>query len=141
LKFWDTSAIVPLAILEAATVHVHATFKSDAGMAVWWGTDVELRSAVANRERTGQIAADLAARCNVFFDRLRGSWREIEPTETIRRTAGRLVRVHPLTTGDAFQLAAAIAASEGDPSSLTLVSLDARLTEAAQKEGFSVEPA
>jgi predicted nucleic acid-binding protein len=45
---------------------------------------------------------------------------------------------HPLRAADALQLGAAIVAAEGDPSSLELVTLDHRLAEAAQREGFPV---
>jgi predicted nucleic acid-binding protein len=53
-------------------------------------------------------------------------------------TARRLLRVHALSAADALQLAAAIAASEADPASLALVTLDDRLAEAARREGFLV---
>lgn len=53
-------------------------------------------------------------------------------------TARRLLRVHALRAADALQLAAAIAASEADPASLKLVTLDERLAEAARREGFPV---
>jgi uncharacterized protein len=46
--------------------------------------------------------------------------------------------VHPLGAGDALQLAAAITASEGDPSSLAFVTLDDRLAQAAAREGFPI---
>jgi hypothetical protein len=60
------------------------------------------------------------------------------PVEAVRRTARRLLRVHDLRADDALQLAAAVVAAEGDPSSLEIVSLDDRLTEAARREGFIV---
>jgi predicted nucleic acid-binding protein len=47
-----------------------------------------------------------------------------------------MLRVHPLRAADALQLAAATVAAEHDPSSLELVCLDQRLSEAAGKEGF-----
>jgi hypothetical protein len=52
--------------------------------------------------------------------------------------ASRLLRVHPLRAADALQLAAALAAAKGDPSSLDVVCLDQRLSEAARREGFRV---
>jgi uncharacterized protein len=66
------------------------------------------------------------------------SWSEVVPVESVRSAAQRLVRVHPLRALDALQIAAAIVASEHEPASLVLVSLDDRLTEAAEREGFTV---
>ncbi|HET6470416.1 MAG TPA: hypothetical protein VFG38_01165 [Pseudomonadales bacterium] len=52
--------------------------------------------------------------------------------------AERIVRVHVLRAADAFQLAAALTAAVGDPSSVEFVSLDERLIEAAAREGFAI---
>ena len=49
-----------------------------------------------------------------------------------------LLRVHALRTGGALQPAAAIEASEGSPQTLSFVTLDDLLAEAAAKEGFPV---
>ncbi len=38
--------------------------------------------------------------------------REIDPSDEIRETAARFLRVHPLRAADALQLAAAFAAAE-----------------------------
>ena len=51
-----------------------------------------------------------------------------------------MVKVHDLRAGDAFQLAAALVWAEDAPLGRTLVSLDQRLREAAQREGFAVLP-
>ncbi len=68
----------------------------------------------------------------------RSSWQEVEPTDRIRETATRLLRVHNLRAADSLQLAAAFAASEGRPPSLDFVCLDDRLVLSAQREGFNV---
>jgi hypothetical protein len=65
-------------------------------------------------------------------------WEEVQPGEVVRSTAVRLLRTHPLRTGDALQLAAAILAADGDPRALPFVTLDDRLAVAADKEGFPV---
>jgi hypothetical protein len=65
-------------------------------------------------------------------------WHELDPSDTIREAAARFLRVHPLRTGDALQLAAAFVAAERRPSSLEIVTLDDRLGTAALKEGFAV---
>ena len=56
----------------------------------------------------------------------------------MRDDARRLVRVHDLRAADAFQLAAARVAADGQPGTLPLVTLDERLALAASREGFRV---
>ncbi|HEX7940110.1 MAG TPA: hypothetical protein VF483_14075, partial [Gemmatimonadaceae bacterium] len=63
---------------------------------------------------------------------------EIGPSIELRQHAIRLVRLHGLRSGDALQLAAAVVASDNRPSTLDLVTLDRRLADAADKEGFRV---
>lgn len=138
MKFWDASALVPLLIDEPSTRALQAITARDREILVWWGTQVECVSAVARLERSGALdpsAIDLA------FERLRGliaAWDEVEGTEALREIAQRFLRVHPLRSADALQLAAAFLASGSRPSSLELVTLDQRLAIAAQKEGFDV---
>jgi predicted nucleic acid-binding protein len=57
-----------------------------------------------------------------------------------RSGAAPRVAGHSLRAADALQLAAALIWCEEQPHAETFVSLDDRLREAAQKEGFSIEP-
>jgi predicted nucleic acid-binding protein len=72
------------------------------------------------------------------LDALVRSWREVQPIRRVRQTAIRLLRVHPLRTADALQLAAAIVVAEEEPASVPFVTLDDRLAQAAEREGFSI---
>jgi predicted nucleic acid-binding protein len=138
VRFWDTAGVVPLIIAESSTDATIRALADDPRMVVWWGTPVEAMSAVARREREGHLAA---AGVKEAIDRLQGyqaTWTEIQPSETIRRTSVRLLRVHPLRAVDAFQLAAAIVASGERPGELPFVTLDTRLADAASREGFPV---
>ena len=138
MRFWDTSAIVPLLVSETSSRALQALAKQDSTMLVWWGSEVECASAMARIERDGALDPRDAAR---VFERLRqlsGVWHEIEPSDVIRQAAIRFLRVHPLRAADALQLAAAYAAAEQRPASLDLVTLDERLAIAARKEGFGV---
>jgi predicted nucleic acid-binding protein len=62
----------------------------------------------------------------------------VQPVTAVRQTAIRLLRVHPLRTADALQLGAAIVAAEDHPATLPLGTLDERLAQAAEREGFAV---
>lgn len=113
---------------------------TDSEMIVWWGTEVECASAVARLERERIASREATASALERLRDVNSAWQEIEPSEQVRRAASRLVRVHPLRAGDSLQLAAALVACEGDAASLQLVSLDARLVEAAEREGFPTLP-
>lgn len=132
MRFWDTSALVPLLVGEARTRVAIGLLREDQDIAAWWGTRVECASALARLERDGHRIEDPLTR----LDALTEAWHEVEPTEHVRRLARRLLRVHPLRAADALQLAAATTASEGDPSTLPFVCLDDRLALAASREGF-----
>jgi hypothetical protein len=107
-------------------------------MAVWWATEVECVSAVARLERERLLRAPAVAAALERLDELRDGWQEVEPTDGLRRTARRLLRLHALRSADALQLAAAVAAAEENPAALEIVTLDERLAEAARREGFVV---
>ena len=138
MKFWDSSAIVPLLVREAASDLMRRMVSEDQDMLVWWGTPVECTSAIARRERDEHLDSETAA---LALDRLRilvPSWMEVQPSERVRSVAQRALRVHALRAADALQLAAAIVAAGDDRASLELVCLDQHLTLAARREGFQL---
>jgi predicted nucleic acid-binding protein len=138
VRFWDSSAVVPLLVDEDGTLAARAELEDDPSMVVWWSTGVECVSAIARREREGLIKAGEVSAVTEKLTALAESWEEVQPAERVRRAAVRLVRVHPLRTADAFQLAAAIIAADDDPHILPFVTLDERLARAAEREGFPV---
>jgi predicted nucleic acid-binding protein len=138
MRFWDSSAIVPLLVAERESAPIATLLEGDPDMLVWWASPVECTSALARREREGSVAPaavlDALGRLRALAD----AWQEVLPSDAVRSAALRLLRVHPLRTADALQLGAAIVASEHEPGSLPFVSLDARLCDAAGREGFSI---
>ena len=139
MRFWDSSAVVPLLVNESRTDAALAAAREDPEMAVWWGTPVECASAIARLEREG-AAAGRVAEAFARLDELAHSWIEVEPHEDVRQTARRLLRVHPLRAADALQLAAAYVVAERRPATLEIITHDERVRLAALKEGF-VAPA
>ena len=138
MKFWDASAIVPLLVGERTTASLQSLAAEDPGVFVWWGSAVECVSALARREREDLVGSRAI---NGALERLRqlsSAWHEVDPSDEIRETAARFLRVHPLRAADALQLAAAFAAAERRAQSLEIVTLDDRLAAAAHKEGFAV---
>lgn len=142
MKFWDSSVIVPLLVYQASSVAVSSEVERDPNLVVWWGTGVECVSAFTRLEREGKITAAELVAAIANLSALAPSWQEVQPAARVRQTAERLLRVHPLRAGDAFQLAAAVIAADGSPETLPFVTLDGRLARAAEREGFPVvEPA
>jgi predicted nucleic acid-binding protein len=138
LRFWDSSAIVPLLVAEANTDAVREIAEDDPVMLVWWATQVECISAIARLERQGDLTTEATQDALERLDALVEGWNEVQPVDAARRTARRLLRVHDLRAADALQLAGAVVASEGHAASLEIVTLDHRLAEAARREGFVI---
>jgi predicted nucleic acid-binding protein len=138
MRFWDASAVVPLLMTETATKVLQGLAAADPVMLVWWATEVECVSAIARLE--GEGALDPPASIEAFdrLKRLADGWHEVDPSDGVREAAVRFLRVHPLRAANALQLAAAFVAAERRPSSLELITLDARLATAARKEGFTL---
>jgi predicted nucleic acid-binding protein len=138
VRFWDASAIVPLLITDASTTGLQGLAAADPTILVWWTTEVECASAIARLEREDALEAPAVDEAFGRLKWLAEGWHEVDSSDVVRETAVRFLRVHPLRADDALQLAAAFVAAERRPSSLELITLDARLAAAARKEGFVV---
>ena len=139
MRFWDSSAIVPLLVTQPATAAVEALLAEVSEMVWWWGTPVECTAALARLRREGAITVEDESRRHDVLERLRESCVEMQPTERVLGIAKRLLRTHPLRTGAALQLAAALEWA-GTPARHVLVTFDTQLADAARLEGFMVLP-
>ena len=138
MRFWDASAIISLLLKEPTRDRAIALLKEDEEILAWWGTPVEIASALARREREHSLTADEVAAALSVATELADSWHEIVPTPSVRFTAQRMLRMHPLRAADSLQLAAALIASDHAPAGLEFVCFDDRLATAAAREGFPV---
>lgn len=139
MKFWDTSALLPLFVDEPATESCAALLSSDPSVIVWEGTSVELLSALSRYRRHSSGFDDLWPGVRHEMLQRWMSWSRVADLAKATLRAQRLVNVHPLTTGDAFQLAAALVACEDQPQWIDFVTRDAALASAARIEGFQVK--
>ena len=138
MRFWDSSAIVPLLLEEDRSPAMTALIKEDQGIVVWWGTVVECLSALHRREREGLLSrADLDQAIGTLKE-LEGFWIEVQPKEAVRAQAARALSVHGLRTADSLQLGAALAWRPLPSGDAAFVSLDQRLARAASREGFTL---
>jgi len=96
MKFWDSTAIIPLRLKGKTSQAMKGLIKDDEDIVVWWGTRIECLSALSRRGREGALSV------------LASTWSEVQHTETIRLRAERLLSIHPLRAADALQLALAL---------------------------------
>jgi len=138
MRFWDSSALVPLLLEERATAAARRLLSEDGVVLAWALTPLEILSALWRRRRTDDLSeADLVS-AEDSLRQLEGVWSLISDLDHVERRARRMLAVHPLRAGDAAQLAAALVASGERPDLLPFVTSEATLAEAARKEGFTV---
>ncbi len=139
MRFWDTSALVPLLLEQPATAGMRSLLEADPEMAAWWGTPVECASAAARLRREECLSAEDETRVLDLLRQLQDAWLEVLPSHDVRSAAMRILRLHSLKAADALQLAAARVWAGEEPDA-AFVTLDERLALAARLEGFRVVP-
>jgi hypothetical protein len=140
MRFWDSSAIVPLCLTEPTSEQIQKILREDEDIVVWWATRIECLSAFERRRREGILPAEAALNAKGVLASLASGWSEVLPGELVRRRAERLLATHALRAADALQLAAALIWAEEAPEALDVISFDQNLREGASKEGFTVLP-
>lgn len=140
MRYWDSSAIVPLLVEETGSARRCGHLRGDALVVTWWGSRVECVSALCRRHRSGALTDEGFAQAMAVLDALADTWVEILPSERLRELAVRLLRCHALRAADAMQLAAALVAAGDTPGTMAFVCGDVLLAEAAAKEGLQPLP-
>jgi predicted nucleic acid-binding protein len=138
MRFWDSSAIVPLVCREVQSARCRTWLRADRVVLVWALAATEVVSALARkrRERGLSHARFLTAKRRLAL--LEHGWNEVAHLDAVRMRARRLLESHALTAADALHLGAALVALEENPLHTQFVTFDARLAEAAEREGFQV---
>jgi uncharacterized protein len=138
VRFWDSSAILPLLVEESTAPNALAYYQANPDMVVWWGSPVECTSALARLERENKLEPAAVTLALGQLATLQAAWHEVQPLDNIRQMSQRLLRLHSLRAADSLQLAAALVACQHKPQDTGFVCLDTRLGLAAEREGFSV---
>ena len=138
MRFWDSSAILPLIVEERTSDYATRCYEVNPELIVWWGTSVECASALARLERDGALETRDLTQALQQLQALQSAWNEVQPLDTVRAAAQRLLRLHTLRAADALQLGAALVAADHRPQGWEFVCLDARLAAAAEREGFGI---
>lgn len=140
MKYWDSSALLPLLVEEPHSASLRSLAKSDAAIVTWWGTPVELYSAMSRRHREGHFSDAQLRELRQRFTIMLSGLDIVSPHIALRDRAIRLLGVHTLRAADILQLAAALRWSQEQPLLVDFVCLDERLRLAARGEGFQLLP-
>ena len=138
MRFWDSSAIVPLVSPEAASTRCRSWLREDEAVLVWALTATEVISALTRKRREGAMEPTVFETSKRRLTLLETAWSEVTQVEAVRARARRLLESHPLRAADALQLAAALVAVEERPATIPFLTFDDRLADAARREGFTV---
>lgn len=136
MRFWDSSALVALAIEEASSRSCRKLVRADRTIAVWIFSRTEMVSAVQRKHRRAELDAPSTKVALKRIALLASRWSEVDAVDLVRDRAERLLATHDLRAADALQLAAALVLVEDRPARFPFVTADERLAEAAEAEGF-----
>ncbi len=138
MRYWDASALVPLAVAEPRSALVREWLSDDDHIVTWAWTRTEITSAIERRTRDGKLSREQRRETLGRFDALAESWDEITDVLAVRARANALLARHPLRAADAGQLGAALLVQEQMAGALTFVCLDSSLALAAEREQLTI---
>ncbi len=140
MRFWDSSALVPLVLRQRASAGVERWLAEDPSLVTWTLSSVEVVSALRRLVREGGLAESAAHTAEEILGELVRATHVVADVERVKSSSLRLLRLHALRAADALQLAAALVWADGAPGGRTLHTFDRRLGQAALREGFRVVP-
>ncbi len=140
MRFWDSSALVPLVVGQPASSETERWLADDAVLVVWTLSFVEVVSALRRLVRDQMLPERAARDAENLATELVSRAHVVADVERVKVLAARLLRVHPLRAADALQLGAALLWSDGRADQAILHTFDRRLGEAASREGLRVLP-
>ncbi len=135
MRFWDSSALVPLCLDQPQSERARELYQQDPDLVVWWGSPIECASSFARLRRDGILDPNQEDVALSILAAVQDAWYEIQPGDALRAQAQRLLRLHPLRAADCLQLAAGLEWA-GVPPTGEFVTFDQRLGAAARREGF-----
>ncbi len=140
MRYWDSSALVPLVVVEPASSLARAWLADDERIITWVWTRIEIVSTIERRTREGSLSRRQRREARGRFDAFADNWDEVTDVLAVRSRASALLARHPLRAADAGQLGAAVLVQEQLAEPLTFVCLDQRVSAAAELEGLHVLP-
>jgi uncharacterized protein len=138
VAFWDSSALLMLCLQQSGTSAGRRYARQFPHRVIWWGTPVEMESAISRLRGNQKIDDDGFRHARRTWQTLQQSMLEIQPCQKVRELAESLPHSYGLRALDAFQLAAALEWCSDKPRRRAFVTFDVKLGDAARKAGFSV---
>jgi predicted nucleic acid-binding protein len=138
VRFWDSSAVVPLLVQQRPSEQCQRWLTEDGDPILWTLTSVEVISALRRLCREGRIEEADAVEAESGLSTFAKRANVIADVERVKELATRLLRVHALTAADTLQLAAALTWTSGSAPAFVFHTLDDALALAARREGFTV---
>jgi predicted nucleic acid-binding protein len=120
--FWDSSALVPLCVRQTASQSFRQLWRHSSRL-----------------HRENQIDAKGLQFAINRLEAMRRQWREIITGDKLHSIAAELPDTYSLRALDSFQLAAALVWCKEKPKGRLFICDDMRLSEAAQKVGFTIK--
>jgi uncharacterized protein with PIN domain len=81
VRFWDSSALVPLVVQETSSQRVKSEYDSDRAQVVWCLSIVEVWSAVTRKRREGILRSPDIREARQRLQQLVSDWTEIEDVQ------------------------------------------------------------
>lgn len=138
IAFWDTSALVPLCCSQTFSVKARALRRKFPHITIWWGTTVEVHSALNRLVQEGKLTGKSHTAALNLWQGLEAGARIVNPVDRVRDIARDLPRVYGLRAMDSFQLAAALVWCQDKPRNRPFITADLDLSNAATQAGFAV---
>jgi predicted nucleic acid-binding protein len=139
LRFWDSSALVPLVLEEARSPTCRATARGDRDAIVWMFTETEVLAAIHRARLANRLSDDEVGTAERRLERLARAWKVVVDAPTVQKEAREVIRRHRIRAADSLQLAAALLWAKGRPKGRGFVVADHDLALAATADGFDVK--
>ena len=138
MRFWDSSAVIPLLVRQAASPRADQWLAQDSQTVLWALTPVEITSALWRLVREEALSERDAQAAELRAQQLTDASEVVADLDSVKAVAQRILRVHPLRAADALQLAAGLIWAGSRPQGKIFHTLDERLAASARREGFEV---
>jgi len=139
MRYWDSSALVPLLVEEPRSADVIASLDEDPFVLTSVYATIEIASALWRRRHDGEMTLDEHQAVDRILADLSQTWIELPVSQQVIHSSVKLLSRHRLRSGDALQLATAIESARSHED-ITFVTLDEDLKASAHAEGFPVLP-
>ena len=136
MRYWDSSALVTLFVDQMHSTKYLELYEQDSQVVTAWHAVPECASAFCRLQREGHVSGQELSQLLVDLEAQSRQWFILSSGKRLEQLTLRALRVHPLRAMDAIHLAAAILARGDEIVPMAFYSEDARLAEAAAKEGF-----